>query len=179
MISIVLFLWACGVTTKAECDEETPCAFGEECIEGQCMAQTCATSNQCAIEQFCNDDHTCEAGCKEDTDCKFGDLCDSESKTCVQSECTDTHLDCGFGEFCSPAGECYDAGGYYCQDCEEAGDCGGNGNECIWGYCSTSCDDGGDRDCPAGFDCIPSTDGTGNITGHWCVASCWLMEGRE
>ena len=177
IVHILLFVLGCLVSSKDECNAETPCPFGEECIEGQCVAQTCATSSQCAIEQFCGDDNLCAAGCKEHTDCRFGDLCDEATATCVQAECTDSKLDCGFGEFCSMTGDCYDAGGYFCQDCEDDPDCGGNGNRCLWGYCGVQCDS--DRDCPGGYDCLALSDGTGNIIDHQCYATCYLMEGRE
>lgn len=175
MIILYSLFLACSVSTKAECSEETACTgFGEECIEGTCVAASCATSDQCGIEQFCNKESICEAGCAADSDCMFGDLCDLQLATCVEAECTDTKLDCGFGEFCSLAGDCYEAAGYYCQDCEDDGDCGGNGNICYGGYCGVTCEF--DRDCPNGFDCLPFSDLSGNILFHQCWTACWLFE---
>lgn len=92
----------------------------------------------------------------------------------MPNQCTDSRLDCGYKEFCSPAGECYEAGGRYCQDCEDDADCG-PGNYCLGGYCGVACED--DTDCPGGFDCYPITDSlTGNIVGHQCWTACWLFE---
>ena len=171
-MSLVFFLWfSCQKSTVAECSEKDPCAFGEECVEGQCVAKSCATSDQCAIEEYCSDENKCVSGCKEDTDCMFGDLCNTESNTCELAECTDTHLDCGFGEFCALNGDCYEAGGYFCADCEDAGDCGGNGNTCFAGYCGVVCET--DRDCPGGFSCIMPYE---NV--HVCYAPCYLQEGK-
>ncbi len=177
MIAAFLLVLSCAKSTKAECSEDTPCAFGEECIEGQCVASTCATSTQCGIEQYCGADNTCVAGCQEDSDCMFGDYCDTDASTCVAAECTDTHLDCSLGEFCSPTGDCYEAGGYYCRDCEEDGDCGGGGNYCYSGYCGVECDS--QKDCPAGYDCVGLQDLSGNIVTHICFTACWLFEDRQ
>lgn len=171
MIALLLMLLSCATSTKAECSETDPCAFGEECVDGQCVAQTCATSDQCPIEQYCSDDQKCVAGCKESSDCMYGDLCNTETNTCELGECTDTHIDCGFGQFCSINGDCYDAGGYFCADCEDEGDCGGNGNKCYGGYCGVKCDT--DRDCPGGFSCFQIDEVT-----HVCYAPCYLEEGK-
>jgi hypothetical protein len=130
---------------------------------------------QCGIEQYCSADNTCVGGCEVDGDCMFGDTCTDGA--CVASECTDTHLDCSLGEFCSPNGECYEAGGYYCRDCEETEDCGGGGNYCYAGYCGVECES--QSDCPAGYGCIGLYDINGNVVTHICFTACWLFEDRE
>lgn len=175
---IASFLLACTARQAAECSEEVPCPFGSMCVEGVCESRGCATSEQCGIEQYCADG-TCVDGCAEDADCMFGDVCNADAKTCEAGECADTRTDCGFGEFCSPAGECYDAGGYYCRPCQDDGDCGGldAGNYCISGYCGVECQTSGD--CPAGYDCLPFQDGNGNIITHQCWTYCWLYEESE
>ena len=170
MILLLLFLTAC-TKTVAECSETVSCEFGSTCVEGKCESQSCATSDQCGIEQYCSD-HECVAGCAEDNDCMFGDLCDVDAKTCVVSECTDTQLDCQFGEFCSGDGSCYEAGGYYCKPCQGDGDCGGGGNICLNGTCGVTCDDA--NDCPRGFQCYPVTDGSGNVVTNQCWTDCSL-----
>jgi hypothetical protein len=173
-ILTLLLLLGCP-SKKTECDEDNPCAFGSVCVEGVCEAQSCATSSQCGIEQYCKD-HSCVDGCQTDDDCKFGDLCDAAAGECVSATCTDTHLDCGFGEFCSPAGECYDANGYYCAPCSDDGDCGGSesGNYCLSGYCGVECVD--DHDCPGGYDCLPVQDYNGNVIAHNCYTRCYLYD---
>jgi hypothetical protein len=170
---LLLFLLGC-TGADPECSEDIPCDFGSVCVDGTCEAQSCATSEQCGIEQYC-DNSTCVDGCEADSDCRFGDTCDQTAHTCGTAGCTDTRLDCGFGEFCSPAGECYDAGGYFCAPCEENGDCGGNGNMCLnGGYCGVTCE--GDSDCPGGFDCVPVSDFNGNVVSNQCFTYCWLYE---
>ena len=173
MILAFLLAFGCSKPAEVECSETVSCAFGEVCVDGTCEARSCATSDQCGIEEYC-DSGSCVSGCQVDTDCKFGDTCD-EAGQCAPAGCADTRTDCDVGEFCSPTGECYDAGGYFCKPCEADGDCGGSGNYCIGGaYCGVECAD--DRDCPAGFDCIPFSDGNGNIITYQCYTACWLIE---
>ncbi len=169
MLAVWLLAACSGV--EAECSEDVSCEFGSVCVEGVCEAQGCATSSQCGIEQFCLD-NACVDGCEADTDCRFGDGCDAQLHECVETACADTRLDCGFGEFCSPSGECYDAGGYYCAECQVDGDCGGGGNYCVGGYCGVTCE--GDSDCPGGFDCLPFSDFNGNVIAYQCYTYCWL-----
>jgi hypothetical protein len=173
--SIGAAVGGCPSGAPAECSETQACPIGSVCQAGVCEAQYCATSSQCGIEQYCSEDRACTPGCQLDSDCKFGDYCDEGTQTCMASECTNSRLDCGYKEFCSPAGECYEAGGRYCQDCEDDADCG-VGNYCLSGYCGVACED--DTDCPGGFDCYGITDSlTGNITGHACYTACWLFDG--
>jgi len=94
----------------------------------------------------------------------------------VSAECSDTRLDCGFGEFCSPAGECYEAAGFYCHSCNDNGDCGGNGNTCLSGTCGVTCNT--DADCPGGFDCYPVSDYAGNVVTHQCWTDCSRWDAR-
>jgi hypothetical protein len=58
------------------------------------------------------------------------------------------------------------------MDCEDNGDCGGNGNVCFANYCGVVCDD--DRDCPGGFSCFMISEST-----HVCYAPCYLQAGKE
>ncbi|GDX82168.1 hypothetical protein LBMAG42_39790 [Deltaproteobacteria bacterium] len=171
MIAFLFLVLACQTSTVAECAEDDPCEFGQECISGRCVAKTCATSDQCGIEEYCSADNTCTVGCQADTDCMYGDQCNVETNTCELAQCTDTHLDCGFNEFCSIQGDCYEAGGYFCRDCEDEGDCGGNGNKCFNGYCGVVCQT--DSDCPGGFACIQPYEDT-----FVCYATCYLYEDK-
>lgn len=174
-MNLLLLLAACSGNDPVECSEDKACPLGSVCVDGTCAEQSCATSAQCGIEQYCAPDRTCQPGCAEDTDCLYGDRCDTQAGTCVAAECSNTNVDCGFKEFCSPAGECYEATGYYCRDCEEDADCGGGGNLCYGGYCAVDCTTR--EDCPSGFDCIGFADSlTGNIIGYGCYAACWLFD---
>lgn len=178
MVTLVLaLLIGCG-QKEDECSAERACSLGSTCVDGTCVEQECSTSDQCPIETYCSPRRTCEAGCEADNDCRFGDGCDVETKTCQTGECLDTHVDCGFGQFCSQAGECYDAGGYYCQPCNDDGDCGGNGsyseNMCLSGGCGVYCTT--TTDCPSGYTCSPVVDLAGNVVSHQCYTACSVFE---
>jgi hypothetical protein len=159
-----------------ECSETVACSLGSVCVDGSCVEQSCATSDQCGIEEYCDGSGSCVTGCQEDTDCMYGDYCDVENAECRSAECSDARLDCAFNEFCNiGTGECYDAGGYYCHDCDVDEDCGGNGNLCLnGGYCGVTCTT--DSDCPTGYDCAGVSDISGNIIAYQCYTSCWLYE---
>lgn len=160
-----------------ECTEDVPCGFGETCQAGVCVTQSCATSAQCEMENYC-DKGSCTSGCESDDDCYPGDVCDPDTKSCASGFCTDTHIDCDFKEFCNVVtGECTEGSGIYCKECEVNADCGGNGNVCMhWGlqrdFCGVSCEQ--DTDCPSGFTCTDWNDTeTGTITRQ-CATYCWL-----
>ena len=175
MIALILAALV-GCKTAAECAEDKPCGFGETCVEGKCVSRACATSAQCAMEQFC-DGGTCRDGCQEDADCYPGDTC--VEGACAAAACRSSTLDCDFKEFCDPStGECYEASGYYCRACNSDEDCGGNGNYC-WNFgldrqfCGVRCE-GSDDDCPSGFTCIPLDSEDGTV--FQCVTYCWLYD---
>ena len=161
---------------EPECSENVACGFGETCIKGVCTSRDCATSLQCDMENQCVKGN-CEPGCASDDDCYPGDYCNSDSQTCEQAPCTDSHVDCGFKEYCNTVtGECIEASGYFCRDCELDADCGGNGNVCMhWGlerdFCGVSCEV--ESDCPSGFTCLDWSDEDGNPTRQ-CATYCWL-----
>ena len=174
----LIFLFAflgCG-KDKVQCSEETPCGFGEVCVEGVCEGQSCATNTQCSMESYCLEG-SCTEGCLSDEDCYPGDYCELGEQLCQSAPCTNSHVDCGFKEFCNNAtGECIDASGYYCRDCITDADCGGNGNVCMhWGlerdFCGVTCEV--ESDCPSGFSCIDWQDENGSLTRQ-CATLCWL-----
>ncbi len=162
--------FACDGDT--ECSEEVSCSFGAVCIEGECITKSCSTSSQCPMAHFC-DDGTCAEGCADEYDCYPGDSC-TEEGTCEAKDCRDTHLDCGFKEFCNEfSGECYDAGGYYCRTCNDDNDCGGNGNYCTSsGYCGVTCET--NNDCPSGFQCYAFVNSVGEVQFYQCYTACWV-----
>ncbi len=161
---------------QAQCSEASPCeGFGETCVRGECVSRSCANSSQCPMEQFC-EDGSCAEGCAEDSDCYADSFC-AEGK-CAASGCRETSLDCDFKEFCDVAtGDCYEAAGYYCRECQDDADCGGNGNTCLGfgmygNYCGVTCETS--LDCPATFDCVPISDSSGNIISQQCLTYCWI-----
>ena len=168
-------LVGCG-DKAVECTEALPCGFGEVCVEGVCSARSCATSSDCSMESYCNKG-ACTTGCGEDSDCYPGDACDSATQTCVSAGCRSSTLDCDFGQFCNTVtGECYDASGYYCLECLEDDDCGGNGNLCLslgggQNFCGVTCDQ--ESDCPAAYTCLEVSSGGGGFTKQ-CLTLCGL-----
>ena len=159
------FVMACTGTQEWQCDAETPCGFGEVCIQGQCISGRCSTSAQCAMEQYCSN-RECVPGCQVSEDCYPGSSCNQNKGQCEESGCVETHVDCGFREFCNAGtGECYDAGSLYCQPCNSHNQCAGAGNLCLSGFCGVDCSSG--KECPAGFDCF------GFMYGSTPVFQCW------
>ena len=176
---LVLMMVAClGQRSAPECSEDVACEFGSVCVEGTCSVVACSTSAQCDMEQFCSDGR-CADGCAEAEDCYPGDTCDVDLAVCESAACEDTRRDCGFKEFCNAvSGECYEAGGYYCQPCNDDFDCGGNGNYCTgYGYCGVTCES--DADCPSGFNCYPFSDINGNVQFYQCFTYCQLYENYQ
>ena len=177
LFSFILFMLGCsGNNEAAECSEDTPCGFGAVCVEGTCVSNSCATSAQCSMEQYC-DKGSCVEGCAADDDCYPGDYCNDELQVCDKAPCTNSQIDCDFKEFCNTGtGECIEASGYYCRDCEQDSDCGGNGNVCLHfgqerDFCGVTCEV--ESDCPSGFSCFDVTDEEGRPTRQ-CLTYCWL-----
>ncbi|MEC7948889.1 MAG: hypothetical protein VX265_15075, partial [Myxococcota bacterium] len=159
------------------CSQDTPCGAFASCVDGQCVAKSCGTSTDCGMQSYC-DAGECQPGCQSSDDCYPDEVCDAATASCAAAACRDTSLDCGFREFCDPAaGDCYEASGYYCSDCRDDSDCGGNGNLCLnfgapGAFCGVTCDT--TRDCPSGFECLPVGDASGNIISNQCLTYCWL-----
>ncbi len=160
-----------------ECSETEPCDDFANCVDGRCERRMCSTSADCGMEAFCASDGRCEGGCQGADDCYPGDVC-AEGQ-CVSGGCRSTSLDCGFNEFCdTTTGDCYEAGGYYCEPCTQESDCGGNGNLCLnlgggyGSFCGVTCESEGD--CPSGYTCNPIGDEFGNVFTYQCITYCWL-----
>ena len=169
MIWAAVAVSSCTGPTASECDEETPCAFGSQCVLGECVEGRCANSSQCPIEHTCTE-RECVPGCELDSDCLPGNRCNTEDQTCEPQGCTSTEVDCHFGQFCNQAtGECYDAADTYCKRCDVDAQCG-DGNLCYGGYCAVSCSGG--RECPAGYSCEDFTDQFGNPVARVCFTLC-------
>lgn len=168
----------CG---KNECLEDQHCGLDQSCVDGECVDVVfgCASSTDCPMEKFC--DHgsgVCQDGCEYDNDCYPYHRCD-DSGQCVAGGCRSTVLDCAMGEFCNPlTGECFEAVGDYCRECEHEDDCGA-GNMCLsigysQTYCGVDCAMG--QECPRGYECGRVQDVAGNILGYQCITACWLLE---
>ncbi len=168
----LLLLLSCGQSRVNECDIDTPCEFGQTCIEGQCESAVCATSAQCRMEEHCKNQR-CTPGCADDSDCLTGDVCEEQFGTCKAERCESTEVDCSYREFCdTTTGQCYDAGEQYCKPCDRDDQCG-EGNECWNHHCGVDCST---NPCPAGFECIDFTDDFGNVTAQQCLTYCWLFQ---
>jgi len=181
MLRLLMLIGALALSAcKAEgpeCSEQEACPFGSFCVEGVCETRSCSTSAQCPMELHCAEG-ACAEGCAADSDCYPGDACDPETATCALAACEDSHVDCGFKEFCNNiSGECFEASGYYCGECSGDADCGGNGNLCYGGWCAVTCASEGD--CPSGFTCIGFGDVSGNIYAYGCYAACWAFDAEE
>jgi hypothetical protein len=178
---VAVTLAGCGDKDKVdfECDEENPCGWGAQCVDGFCEAGHCSSSEQCPMEMHCAN-RQCVPGCELDDDCFPGFECNVELTTCEEEACQETAVDCGYREFCNQAsGDCYDAGGQYCKPCDtnnQVEDCGED-NYCLAGYCGVDCSDG--EECPSGFECYPFGDSFGNIITYQCFTYCWLYEDYE
>lgn len=157
----------CGGPDGADfCDEQTPCGFGETCVENACKAAGCNTSRDCPMEETCGPGRTCVAGCVDNSDCYPGDLCDLASRSCEAKACTDANLDCAFGEFCDQAGgDCYAAGEQYCRPCTQDYQCG-DGNVCYNRICGVDCSAG--QECPTGYSCLEFTNESGQVVAYNC-----------
>ena len=170
---LVFTLMSCGREGGNECSSDIPCGFGATCVNGYCEGATCNTSAECPMEHVCDDKRRCTPGCQRDGDCYPGDACDLDSGTCKADRCENTHLDCGFREYCNVgSGECYDAGERFCRPCTEDVECGTG--YCYAGACTVDCSDG--QECPSGFTCSPFGDGAGNILSYQCWTFCWLYD---
>ena len=137
VVGLTLGLASCDGGTDFQCTEELPCTgFGEICIDGQCIKETCQSNLDCPMEHVCGAGGLCAAGCDNDNDCYPGSACNLELAECEDQRCTDTHIDCGYKEFCNVGtGDCYEAGGVYCRPCDPwnvANDCNGGGGYTVY-----------------------------------------------
>ena len=166
-----------------ECETSANCPSGEVCnADGACQIMACRSSTSCAIGEYCDPEiGQCTAGCLNDRDCLPTLACDSEQRRCIEPGCRSTTLDCSFGQFCNVlSGDCYDAGGYFCEPCVSPGDCGTASNLCLrlgpYGntFCGVDCSAG--QECPRGYECARIRT-TGNTTlGYQCIAACWDLQ---
>lgn len=176
-----LVLGACGGSkVEGQCSEDTPCDDFATCVDGECVRNLCSVNADCGMEAYCAGDGRCTGGCQSGDDCYPGDTCNLGDNRCVAGGCRSTTLDCGFNEFCDPAvGDCYDAGGTYCEPCTNDNECGGDGDLCLnlgGGYgrfCGAEC--ASESDCPGGYTCIPISDEFGQVFTYQCITYCWLF----
>ena len=152
-----------------ECRDDGDCPGISICTDAQeCEAVDCLTSAQCGLNSFCDSTtYRCEDGCQADDDCLSGSTCDVDTATCVQSQCTDSQIDCHFGDACNQdIGEC-EAVEEMCAPCSGVGattcreDIGG---ECLFftagAFCLPPCSPFTDpAKNPRGFICLDLDDG--------------------
>ena len=166
-----------------ECETSANCEDGTVCTEsGFCVEVSCISSVECPIESWCNSDTgTCQQGCLNDRDCLPTNVCNEDDRQCAAPGCRTTQLDCQVGQFCnSLSGQCYEAGGYYCQQCESKFDCNGGVDGPNWclrmggstqTYCGVDCSAG--QQCPRAYSC-GRVRTVGDVTvAYQCVAPCW------
>jgi len=184
LLSSLLLGVVAGCPSGPQCEIPSDCPEGQTCNSaGQCITQSCTSSNDCEVESYCNlEAAQCTAGCLNDRDCLPTHVCDQDAKRCITPGCRSTELDCNVGEFCNAlTGECYDAGGMYCAECESREDCnGGNPDGPNWclrmggnsqTYCGVDCSQG--QPCPRGYDCLRVIT-VGQVTvAYQCAAPCW------
>jgi hypothetical protein len=177
-----LLVFGATACDQPQCEISSHCPEGQVCnSDGQCNAQACSSSLECNIEEFCDfESGNCTAGCQNDRDCLPTSSCNTETRTCFEPGCRNTQLDCEFGTFCNNlTGECYDAGGAYCRQCESSADCGSANNVCLrlggsnQTFCGVDCSGG--QECPRGYSCA-RVRSLGDVTvGFQCIASCWEL----
>jgi hypothetical protein len=177
-LGLSLALSGCGIST---CETPADCPTGFVCTDsGSCQVISCNSSLDCPIESWCAaETGQCQAGCLNDRDCLPTQACDQDSLSCYVPGCRSTALDCDIGEFCNTvSGQCVQAGGFYCSECETSFDCGSENNWCIrmgtsQTYCGVDCSAG--QECPRGYFCS-RVRGAGNVTvAYQCVAPCWEL----
>lgn len=155
------------------CSSDAVCGELEACVSEHCTAVECLSSVDCAMEHACTlETHTCDAGCVTSDDCYTADRCDITIGVCVPRSCTDTQLDCRFGERCNTAtGACEKDPDPHCEPCYRPNDCGVDG-ACVstdgtGPFCFLECSPESYDPCPAGMQCTYTSEGL-----HRCVGFC-------
>ncbi|MDP2317042.1 MAG: hypothetical protein Q8P41_29385 [Pseudomonadota bacterium] len=175
MLVILMLLAACG--EPAECVDRGDCGDSEICDLGTCLSVECTLSDDCGIDQYCDDlAYTCETGCETNDDCLAGQDCADDTHQCTTYGCRSTALDCAIGQQCDiPSGTCFDVPS--CETCS-----GADSTECGTGACVDFDldNEGGDHclmpclvaddpeQCPRGLECRDLS-GTGDL---YCYADC-------
>jgi hypothetical protein len=122
----------CALYPRSDCDEQTPCADGFECVSGACLKACgdalCRTGETCV-------DATCKPACS-------GATCEA---TCA------TNTDCTLGEVCSPGGQCTSGDVPLGEPCAVDGDC--DLGLCNDGVCAKACQK--DAECADAETCAP------------------------
>ena len=137
-----------------ECDGDTDCATGEQCVSGSCQSgdvDGCLSGQECDPQQSGSCSNAGEPYCIDEC--------------CV--ECIGAG-DCDGNEICSEDGFCETADGCSSDaDCPSGFDC--DDGECVAPDTGESCQD--DTDCPSGQFCNPDTEECEGLGGG---AGCGL-----
>ncbi len=168
-----MLMSSCG-GPPVECATTSSCRLNEACIDLTCVEVDCRSNAECPIENVCNHEtFACEPGCTSSDDCFVGDRCDVVEGVCVPRTCTNTQLDCEFGERCNrDTGRCKKDPDPHCDRCGSPFACGTEGICAIssidgLSYCFLQCSPESFDPCPAGMQCTGTTEG-----GFFCVGVC-------
>ncbi|RLB59332.1 MAG: hypothetical protein DRI34_02155 [Deltaproteobacteria bacterium] len=129
------------------CSDDVQCDIGQICEQGVCRLG-CRETSDCDLMQkeICLDGQCRQGMCDGNPYCPFGQVCDLDSHLCTQP--VEPHCLTG----CSPTCE-------LCGEDTSVGPCQNPANVCVrqdgetycWVYCE------GDEQCPAGYQCVPTT----------------------
>lgn len=176
----LLLLAALGCTPNPEA---RPCGSNADCVREVgyarcntelevCIEVECLQASHCEIGNYCNENNNCIPGCATDEDCRAGQTCDTTTHACSDYGCRSSQLDCQAGYRCDEAtGVCNRDTSGLCGTCDGVWEvCSGQSgcfllDDTDMGYCLPPCN--GTGDCPAGFQCSPSSGG-----GNYCVGPC-------
>ncbi len=204
VVAISVVAWSVGISCTSgppndycEVDGDCLALDGFEVCElavNRCVAVDCLEDSHCEIGTYCGENNFCIPGCATDIDCFADQHCDSENRACITDGCTDSQIDCAYGEFCQDSGECeFVPAEPGCQTCtpdpwgfDLQGSCP-SGGKCLSfnpvegfeqyeneSYCFFDCHGGGDNACPRGYECqTQDFDGTGEQSV--CVAYCPVL----
>lgn len=166
-------------TVTPQCTDSAQCAFGNICIDTQCVPG-CNGDRDCPGDQRCDTDalpHGACLDCIEDNDCDTVNDQKCRNGVCVASCTTNDECDATPSTpFCETTSE-------LCVQCLADGSCP-EGHLCLDYACVVGCR--GDRDCPEGlrcdpkvapngdcFTCVADSDCNGKVCkDHECVVDC-------
>jgi hypothetical protein len=104
----LLVVAGCPLDIRVRCDEDTPCATGEACVQGGCVrVETARVGDACGADAECGPGLTCGAGfpggyclleCSAGRECPAGSVCAPDLGRCLRAcgeACTRAGYACG------------------------------------------------------------------------------------